>query len=139
MEAYSDDDLAMIRAAESNPECDSKLAFEYNHGKFGGDKDALYKYRKVIKAFTDINKIGVWNWTVILGAVRKWDAKSLRKMLSTSKSFGGKAVRESASNLAQMLQDARNSKRHMKTSARTPAWLKEVIEGIELGPETTCK
>ena len=90
MEAYSDDDLAMIRAAESNPECDSKLAFEYNHGKFGGDKDALYKYRKVIKAFTDINKIGVWNWTVILGAVRKWDAKSLCKILSTSKSFGGR-------------------------------------------------
>ena len=128
-DSYSEEDLQEIRDAEA--EGKGKLAFQYKHhsGK-GGDKDALYKYRNVVKSFSKIDSSGVWNWTVILGAVKKWDAKNLAKLLSTSKAFGPKGVTSAASNLAQLLQDARNAKRNVKTGSRTPGWLGEIIENI---------
>ena len=129
VDAYDEADIQEIRDAEANGQ--GKLAFQYKHGLGGGgDKDALYKYRNVIKAYAKINNTGVWNWTVILGAVKKWDAKSLGKLLSSSKALGPKAVANAASNLAQLLQDARNYKRNMKTGTRTPGWLMEIIEHI---------
>ena len=128
-DSYSEEDLQDIRNAQAQGK--GKLAFEYKHGQGkGGDKDALYKYRNVIKNFSKINSTGVWNWTVILGAVKKWDAKNLAKLLSTCKVYGSQGIDTAASNLAQLLQDARNAKRNVKTGSRTPGWLGEIIENI---------
>ena len=132
--AYSDHEVQSIRAAESSEHRQSKLAFEYN-SQFGADKDAMYRYRDVIKAFIGKSRTCVWNWSLILAAVKKWDSTCLGRLLSNSKSFGQKAVRQAASNLQQLLQDARNAKRNMKTGARTPNWLMEIVQGIDLGPE----
>ena len=95
----------------------------------------MYRYKDVIKAFIGKNKTCVWNWSLIPAAVKKWDSTCLGKLLSTSKTFGPKAVRQAASNLQQLLQDARNVKRNIKTGARTPAWMMEIVEAIDLGPE----
>ena len=59
-DAYCDDDLQELRQADAKGE--SKLAFQYNH-RSGGDKDALYKYRNVVKQFAKINNtlsVAVW-------------------------------------------------------------------------------
>ena len=128
-DSYSAEDVQEIRNAEKAEGGKSKLAFAYSHGN-GKDMNALYKYRVTLTAFSKINNTGVWNWTVILGGVKKWNAKNLGHLLSTSKTWGPKAVEMAASNLAQMLQDCRNHKRNMKTGARTPGWLMEIVQNI---------
>ena len=134
-EVYSETDLDAIRRVEGDRQLESKLAFEYKHLEGASDKDALYKYRDVIKGFARINSTGVWNWTTILGGMKKWDSKNLGRLLSTSRTHGMKAVHLAASNLATLLQDARNAKRNMKTGSRTPHWMMDIIENIEVKVE----
>ena len=111
------------------------LAFEYKHDK-GSDKDAMYKYRDVVRHFCKVNPTGVWNWTTIFQAVTSWDRK-IGHALSKNPKHGKNAVRLAASNLQQLLQDARNVKRNLKNGARTPSWLMEVVENLQQRPEKT--
>ena len=128
-DSYSQEDVSDLRADKT------KLAFEYKKHIKGGDKDAMYKHRNVIKHFSKINNTDVWNWTVISGAVAKWNAKSLGLLLSGNEKFGPKAVELAASHLQQMLQDARNIKRNLKTGSRTPAWMLEMMEDLVVKDE----
>ena len=133
-ECYKDSDLEELRQADADGK--SKLAFEYNN-KHGVDKDALFKHRDVLKGYCMANPTGVWNWTTVLGAVKKWDQQNLAHLLANNKAHGCKSPDMAASNLAQMLQDVRNHKRNCKTGSRTPGWLQEIIVHLSLRPETS--
>ena len=68
LHAYPEHELSAIRDAEATRDRQSKLAFEYDSQH---DKQALYRYKDVIKAFVTKNPICVWNWSLILAAVKK--------------------------------------------------------------------
>ena len=129
---YDASDIQEMRRAENEEDCKSKLAFAYRTNNRSKDKDSLYKHREVVKAFAAINDTGIWNWKVILGAMKKWDEKNLGGLLSNSKTYGPTAISLSATNLQQLLQDARNIKRAVKTGSRTPHWLMEILEKLDV-------
>ena len=111
------------------------LPFEYKYRKRAShDEEALYKHRQCLTGFSKKNSSGVWKWSLILDAMKKWDRTTLGKVLSDSHQ-GLKAVEQSATNLLQMLQDVRKVKRNMKTSARTPDWLMAIIRDLVVKPE----
>ena len=111
------------------------MPFEYKvRRKASHDEEALYKYRHVLTGFSKKNSNGVWKWSLILDAMKKWDRTTLGKVLSDSHQ-GQKAVELSATNLLQMLQDVRKVKRNLKTGARTPDWLMAIIRDLVVKPE----
>ena len=85
-DSYSQEGVSDLRADKN------KLAFDYKKHIKGGDKDAMYKHRNVIKHLSKINNAGVWNLTLILGAVTKWNSKSLGCLLSGNEKFGARAA-----------------------------------------------
>ena len=120
-------DGAYVVALRENPKM---LSFEYKHGLGKADRDAMYKYREVIKAFAKINPSGVWNFTTLQTAITKWD-NSLGKLLSTNPQFEGGAIRQAATNLLQILQDAHRSKKNVVTGSRTPSWMREIFDLLQ--------
>ena len=127
---YPDDLLEDVRKNKGRI-----LPFEYKVSKRAShDEEALYKHRQCLTGFSKKNSSGVWKWSLILDAMKKWDRTTLGKVLSDSHQ-GLKAVEQSATNLLQMLQDVRKVKRNMKTGARTPDWLMAIIRDLVVKPE----
>ena len=75
------------------------LPFEYKVSKRAAhDEEALYKHKQCLTGFCKKNPSGVWNWSLILAAMKKWDRTTLGRVLMDSLQ-GQKAVELSATNL----------------------------------------
>ena len=111
---------------QSITEDTSKLAFEYIHQQNKSDRDAMFKYRQVIKEFAKANPAGVWNFTTVYAGFALWDRK-IGKLVSKQKDAES-IMRKNATNLLQILQDARKAARRVQNGSRTQAWQKEMFD-----------
>ena len=62
----------------------------------------------------------------MIGGIAIWDGK-MGKVLSKHPTLGNNAIRQTKSNLLQLLLDAHKGKKNLKTGARTPSWMLDIF------------
>ena len=116
-----------------------QLPFEYVEGDSKVDRNALYIYRDVVKAFAKINPTGKWDFSCLLKACQDWDLRIGKVMSKNPKYEGHRAIRKTAAALSAILQEARQIRRNMTTGSRTPNWLMEISKLLHAAPGKDMK
>ena len=114
------------------------LMFNYFYSSsraFQADRDAMFAYKGTIKGLAMENPKMKFNFTTVLEGVTKFNHHHGHIFTKNSDESDANVLRTSASNLVRLCQDAYSAKEHLKTGSRSPAWLAEVLQHIQLRRE----
>ena len=129
---YPEAALAELRSEQKQEHGIRSDVIKYHYDGQRQDRNAMLRYRLVCKALAKVNNIGKWNFKTVLGGIELWERRKELHIRKNGGESGASLLRNAATNLCQLCTDYYNCKKNQTTASRTPTWILEVTDLMQL-------